>query len=137
MRFIKLASLLVAIAFVVTVAGCGVPKDKYNALLNEKVALEEKLNVLTQARDAMQKEYDVIVKEKVDLATQLETAVNEKAALKVEYDKILDEKVSLKAAYDKITGAGVKQVEGAVSSAASMPAEAAGMVKEVATEIVQ
>lgn len=99
LNIVALVLVCVSLAFVV---GCGVSKDKYNTLLNEKVGLEEKVAVLTKARDAMKTEYDSLLKEKMDLATQVQTLVNEKAALKGEYDKILDEKVALKAAYDKL-----------------------------------
>jgi chromosome segregation ATPase len=83
-------------------AGCGVSKDKYEALLGEKVALEEKAAVLTTAKDAMKKEYDNLLAEKMDIAIKLETVTNEKAAMKSEYDKILDEKIAIKAAYDAL-----------------------------------
>jgi peptidoglycan hydrolase CwlO-like protein len=103
MRLPKSAALLVSIVLVLTVvSGCGVSKNKYEALLNEKLALEEKLNILTKSRDALRTEFENLLKEKMDLAAKLETATNEKAALKSEYDKILDEKVALKAAYDKV-----------------------------------
>jgi len=99
-----------SIAFIALIAiislsftGCGVSKNKYEALLNEKIALEEKLNLLTKSRDALRGEYENILKEKMDLASKVETLTNEKSALKGEYDKLLDEKVSLKAAYDKIS----------------------------------
>lgn len=99
LNMIALVIVCVALSFVV---GCGVSKDKYNSLLNEKVALEEKAAVLAKAKDALKGEYDALLKEKMDLATQVQTLINEKAALKGEYDKLLDEKVSLKAAYDKL-----------------------------------
>jgi cell division protein FtsB len=107
MKFLKSAALLALVVFVsVAISGCGVSKNKYDALLNEKIALEEKLNVLTTSRDALRAEYENLLKEKMDLATKLETTVNEKTALKSEYDKLLDEKVALKASYDKLTSAG-------------------------------
>jgi len=96
---IVIVLVCVSLAFVV---GCGISKDKYNALLNEKVVLEEKVSVLTKARDALKSEYDLLLKEKMNLSTQVQTLVGEKAALKSEYDNLLDEKVSLKAAYDKL-----------------------------------
>jgi predicted nuclease with TOPRIM domain len=83
-------------------AGCGVSKDKYEALLNEKIVLEEKVAALAKAKDALKNEYDSLLKEKMGLATKAEVLTNEKAALKVEYDKILDEKITLRAAYDKL-----------------------------------
>jgi predicted nuclease with TOPRIM domain len=83
-------------------AGCGVPKDKYETVLNEKIALEEKVAVAIKAKDALKNEYDMLLNEKMEQATRLGTAINEKAALKAEYDKLLDEKISLKAAYDKL-----------------------------------
>lgn len=105
MKFIKLVTFLVTIALISSVvAGCGVSKNKYEALMNEKIALEEKLNILTKSKDALRSEYEDILKEKMDLAAKLETAVNEKSALKTEYDKLLDEKVALRASYDKIAG---------------------------------
>ena len=104
MKFLKSTAVLVLIAFVlIAAAGCGVSKNKYETLLNEKLALEEKLNILTKSRDALRGEYENILKEKMDIASKLETAINEKNALKSEYDKLLDEKVTLKAAYEKIT----------------------------------
>ncbi|MFA6079591.1 MAG: hypothetical protein WC779_07610 [Candidatus Omnitrophota bacterium] len=104
MKGIKSASLFVLIASLtaVTLAGCGVSNDKYEALLNEKITLEEKANVITKSRDALKNEYDGLLKEKMDLETKLEVFNNEKNALKGEYDKLLDEKISLKAAYDKL-----------------------------------
>ena len=102
MKFLKFATLPVLVCFFASVlAGCGVSKNKYEALLNEKIALEEKLNILTKSRDALRAEYESLLKEKMDLAAKVETVTNEKSALKGEYDKLLDEKVSLKAAYDK------------------------------------
>ena len=106
MKFFKSTALLVLVAFVsIAISGCGVSKNKYETLLNEKIALEEKLNILTKSRDALRAEYENILKEKMDLAAKLETAMNEKNALKSEYDKLLDEKVTLKASYDKLAGA--------------------------------
>ena len=105
MKFIKSAALLVSVVFALTaISGCGVSKNKYEALLNEKIALEEKLSMLTKSRDALRLEFENLLKEKMDLAAKLETATNEKAVLKTEFDKLLDEKVTLKAAYDKLTG---------------------------------
>lgn len=102
MKFVNILAVCLVCISLAFVVGCGVSKDKYNSLLNEKVALEEKVAVMTKARDAMKVEYDALLKEKMDLATQVQTLTNEKAALKGEYDKILDEKVALKAAYDKL-----------------------------------
>ena len=94
-------SLFIIFVSLVALIGCGVSKNKYETLLNDKIALEEKVNVLTKSKDALKNEYDNILKEKMDIATKAETLTNERAALKSEYDKILDEKIVLKAAYDK------------------------------------
>ena len=103
MKVLKVGLLyLMVVSLAGLLMGCGVPKDKYEAVLNEKIVLEEKVGVLTKAKDALKNEYDALLNEKMDLATKLETAINEKAALKSEYDKILDEKISLKASYDKL-----------------------------------
>ncbi|MDD5436902.1 MAG: hypothetical protein PHX20_05105 [Candidatus Omnitrophica bacterium] len=102
MKATKFFTLFVVAISLIALAGCGVPKDKYEALLNEKIALEEKVTLLTTSKDALKKEYDNLLKEKMDLATKMETLTNEKTALKGEYDKILDEKIALKAAYDKL-----------------------------------
>jgi transcriptional regulator with XRE-family HTH domain len=102
MKDLRYVRYLVLGVLVLGLAGCGVSKNKYEALLNEKIALEEKVSVLAKARDALKNEYDNLLKEKMDLATKVETANNEKAALKSEYNKILDEKIALKAAYDKL-----------------------------------
>ena len=102
MKLRKPAALLILTAFLITLAGCGVSKNKYEALLNEKIALEEKVNMVTKSRDALRAEYENLLKEKMDLSAKVETVTNEKSALKGEYDKLLDEKVTLKAAYDKI-----------------------------------
>ena len=102
MKFTKFFLLFVTAVSLISLAGCGVPKDKYEALLNEKIALEEKVTVLTASKDALKKEYDNLLKDKMDLATKMETLTNEKTALKGEYDKLLDEKITLKAAYDKL-----------------------------------
>ena len=102
MKSAKFFMLFVAAVSLISLVGCGVPKDKYEALLNEKIALEEKVTVLTASKDALKKEYDNLLKDKMDLATKMETLTNEKTALKGEYDKLLDEKVALKAAYDKL-----------------------------------
>lgn len=105
MKFFKSAALVILIGLIsIAVAGCGVSKNKYEALMNEKIALEEKLGIITKSRDALRAEYENLLKEKMDLAAKAETAVNEKNALKSEYDKLLDEKVTLKAAYDKLVG---------------------------------
>lgn len=112
MNFLKTAILVMLVIFVASaVTGCGVSKNKYEALLNEKIALEEKLNILTKSRDVLRAEYENLLKEKMDLATKAETTVNEKLALKSEYDKLLDEKVVLKAAYDKIAAQGARDLQ--------------------------
>lgn len=103
MKFFKIAILLILVVFLFNLTGCSVSKNKYEALLNEKIALEEKLNLITKSRDALRAEYENLLKEKMDLSAKLETATNEKNALKGEYDKLLDEKVALKASYNKIT----------------------------------
>ncbi len=104
MKLSKLVSFVVLITVIsLSLTGCGVSKNKYETLLNEKIALEEKLNLLTKSRDALRSEYESLLKDKMDLASKVETLTNEKSALKGEYDKILDEKVSLKAAYDKVS----------------------------------
>lgn len=102
MKFPRLVALFVVLISLAGIVGCGVSKDKYEALLNEKITLEEKVAVLATAKDALKNEYDNLLKEKMDVATKLETVTNEKTALKGEYDKILDEKISVKAAYDKL-----------------------------------
>lgn len=103
-KLLKLTSLIIFITVIsFSLTGCGVSKNKYEALLNEKIALEEKLNLLTKSRDALRGEYENLLKGKMDLASRVETLTNEKNALKGEYDKLLDEKVSLKAAYDKVS----------------------------------
>lgn len=99
MKYLLVAAIGVSLIYL---AGCGVPKDKYEAALNEKIALEEKVGVLTSSKDALKKEYDNLLKDKMDIATKLETLTNEKTAMKGEYDKILDEKIALKASYDKL-----------------------------------
>jgi len=104
MKLLKLISFVVLITVIsLSLTGCGVTKNKYEALLNEKIALEEKLNLLTKSRDALRSEYENLLKDKMDLASKVETLTNEKIALKGEYDKLLDEKISLKAAYDKVS----------------------------------
>ncbi|MDO8525939.1 MAG: hypothetical protein Q7S07_05590 [Candidatus Omnitrophota bacterium] len=103
MKYMKLFLLFAAVISVVFLSGCGVPKDKYETVLKEKAALEEKVTVLTAAKDVLKKEYENLLKDKMDLAVKAETLANEKLALKGEYDKILDEKISLKAAYDKLS----------------------------------
>lgn len=121
MRSVRLVALFTALISIVCLSGCGVSKDKYEALLNEKISLEEKVSVLTTAKDALKNEYDNLLQEKMDTATKLETVTNEKAALKGEYDKLLDEKIALKAAYDKLladTKGVVSQEKQALSSAA-------------------
>ena len=102
MKATKFFMFFVAAVSLIALAGCGVPKDKYEAVLNEKIALEEKITVLTTSKDALKKEYDNLLKDKMDLATKMETITNEKTALKGEYDKLLDEKIALKASYDKL-----------------------------------
>ncbi len=103
MKSMKMVAVLLVLCLsLASLAGCSVSKDKYEALLNEKVILEEKAAILATARDALKNEYDNLLKEKMDLATKLEIVTNEKAALKSEYDKILDEKIAVKAAYDTL-----------------------------------
>ncbi len=98
MKLLKLASLVILVIIVSSaLIGCGVSKNKYETLLNEKNALEEKLNLTAKLRDAL-------LKDKMDLSTKVETLTNEKNALKSEYDKLLDEKIVLKSAYDKVSG---------------------------------
>ncbi len=102
MRHTKGVVFLIALICIAVISGCGISKDKYEALLNERIALEEKVNALTKSKDALKNEYDNLLKEKMDLATKSEVINNEKAALKGEYDKLLDEKIALKASYDKL-----------------------------------
>lgn len=103
MRSMKLIAILLVMGLsLASLAGCGVSKDKYDALLSEKVILEEKVGILATARDALKNEYDNLLKEKMGISTKLEIVTNEKAALKSEYDKILDEKIAVKAAYDTL-----------------------------------
>jgi predicted nuclease with TOPRIM domain len=102
MRGMRSIALFMALVGLITLAGCGVSKDKYDALLNDKIAMEERVNVLAKSRDALKNEYDNLLKDKMDLATRLETVTNEKNALKGEYDKLLDEKITVKASYDKL-----------------------------------
>lgn len=103
MKFFRQTTLLILFTFVLsTLTGCGVSKNKYEALLNEKLALEEKVSIVTKSRDALRAEYENLLKEKMDLAAKFETATNERNALKGEYDKLLDEKVALKAEYGKM-----------------------------------
>lgn len=104
MKVIRMAGVAMLAISLFGVIGCGVAKDKYNALVNEKIALEEKVSVLARSKEALKNEYDNLLKEKMDLAIKLEAAVNEKGAMKGEYDKILDEKITLKANYDKLLG---------------------------------
>jgi len=99
LKFLITAAVVVSLF---SLTGCGVSKAKYEALVNEKITLEEKVAALTTAKDALKNEYDNLLNEKMDLATKVTTLANEKAALKGEYDKILDEKITLKAAYDKL-----------------------------------
>ena len=104
MKALKYISLFVLAVFITSaLSGCGVSKNKYETLLNEKIALEEKLGLITKSRDALRGEYENLLKEKMDLASKVDVLANEKTALKGEYDKILDEKITLKAAYDKIS----------------------------------
>lgn len=100
LKIIGLCCMVISLAGLLI--GCGVPKDKYEAALNEKIILEEKVGVMVKAKEALRAEYDALLNEKMNLATKLETSINEKAALKAEYDKLLDEKISLRAAYDKL-----------------------------------
>lgn len=103
MKALKMVGLcLMVVSLAGLLLGCGVPKDKYEAALNEKIILEEKVGVITKAKEALKNEYDALLNEKMDLATKFETLTNEKAALKAEYDKLLDEKIALKASYDKL-----------------------------------
>ena len=102
MKKIRSVALVCMTLSLLAIVGCGISKDKYDSLLNEKIVLEEKVNVLISSRDALKKEYDSLLGEKMAIAIKAETLTNEKAALKGEYDKILDEKISIKAAYDKL-----------------------------------
>jgi predicted nuclease with TOPRIM domain len=116
MKLSKLTSFIVLIAVMsLSLTGCGVSKNKYETLLNERIALEEKLNLITRSRDALRGEYENLLKDKMDLASKVETIMNEKNALKGEYDKLLDEKVSLKAAYDKMSA--LKEIKEAQAKA--------------------
>ena len=108
MRWLVLIAIFVSS---VALVGCGVSKSKYESLLNEKIALEERAAVLTKANEALKNEYDSLLKGKMDLATKVETIGNEKNALKGEYDKILNEKVVLKAEYDKLLAGNVETQE--------------------------
>lgn len=102
MTVTKGMTLFVVTISLMSLVGCGISKEKYDTLLNDKIVLEEKVIVLTKSKDALKNEYDNLLREKMDLATRAETMTNEKTALKGEYDKILDEKITLKAAYDKL-----------------------------------
>lgn len=115
MKLTKLGLFFIVAVSLIGLAGCGVSKEKYESLLNEKIALEEKVSVAVKSKDALKNEYDNLLKDKMDLATKLETITNEKSALKGEYDKILDEKITLKAAYDKLL-AGDKELKDKLAS---------------------
>ena len=78
MKFnLRVIGLVCMAASLVAILGCGVSKDKYEALLNEKIALEEKATVAIKAKDALKAEYDNLLAEKMETATKLETATNE------------------------------------------------------------
>ena len=102
MRVMKMIVLFAMALSLVSLVGCGVSKDKYESVLNEKIGLEEKASSLEKAKEALKNEYESVLKEKMDLTAQIATLTSERAALKGEYDKILEEKISLKAAYDKL-----------------------------------
>ena len=102
MRATKSITLFIVMLSLVSIVGCGISKEKYETLLNDKIILEEKVIVLTKSKDALKNEYDNLLKDKMDLATRIETMTNEKTAMKGEYDKILEEKITLKAAHDKL-----------------------------------
>jgi len=103
MNLMRWASMVFAVIFFAGIlSGCGVSQKKYDALLSEKVALEEKCDLLARGKDALKNEYDNLLKEKMDISGRLESVANEKKALKDEYDKILEEKITLKASYDKL-----------------------------------
>lgn len=102
MAAMKGMAIFVVIISLASLAGCGVSKEKYETLLNDKIVLEEKVIILTKSKDVLKNEYDSLLKEKMELATRVETVTNERAAMKGEYDKILEEKITLKAAYDKL-----------------------------------
>jgi len=102
MKKIRSVALVCMTLSLLAIVGCGISKDKYDSLLNEKIVLEEKVNVLIRSKDALKKEYDNLLGDKMAIAIKAETLANEKAALKGEYDKILDEKITIKAAYDKL-----------------------------------
>lgn len=125
---IKLFGFLILIASIAALSGCGVSKTKYEALLNEKIALEEKVTALTKAKDALKNEYDNLLNEKMELATKVTTLTNEKAALKGEYDKLLDEKITLKATYDDLMAEkqaqAVKQAQTEIKPQAEKPEKA-------------
>ena len=93
---------LACLFFAGLLSGCGVSQKKYENLLSEKIAFEEKCDLLARANDALKNEYDNLLKEKMDIATQLGALTNEKKAMKDEYDKILGEKITLKTSYDKM-----------------------------------
>lgn len=132
MKYAKLTLVLAIAVSLISLAGCGVPKDKYEALLNEKISLEEKVTVLTTSKDALKKEYDNLLNEKMDLATKVEVLTNEKTALKGEYDKILDEKIALKASYDKLVAEN-KDLQDKLQQASGQPApQAAPAVQQTA-----
>ena len=76
MKFTKAFSLLAIVLSLAVISGCGVSKDKYEALLNEKIILEEKVTAVTKSRDALKNEYDNLLKEKMDLATKAEVVNN-------------------------------------------------------------
>jgi predicted nuclease with TOPRIM domain len=103
-RIIQMRGLTVflAVALIVALSGCGVSKAKYEELLSEKLALEERVEAAENAKTALKTEYDKLLAEKLDLASKLEVANNEKSALKAEYDKLLDEKIALTAAQEKL-----------------------------------
>ena len=102
MRVMKMVVVFVMALSLVSMAGCGVSKSKYESILKEKIGLEEKVSSLEKAKEALKNEYENVLKEKMGLTAEIATMTSERAALKGEYDKILEEKISLKAAYDKL-----------------------------------
>ncbi|PIR65388.1 MAG: hypothetical protein COW11_05325 [Candidatus Omnitrophica bacterium CG12_big_fil_rev_8_21_14_0_65_43_15] len=89
--------------FVFTLNGCGVSKNKYDELVKENKATQDKLALALSEKDAFKAEHDKILNEKIALKTSYDTLFSEKLALKAEYDKILQEKVGFSIQVDTLT----------------------------------
>lgn len=83
--------LLMGFVFVALI-GCGIPQEKYNAILKEKKDLETKLTKLENDQNLLKTELEKSSKINATIKSAYDKLITDKAMLEVEIEKIKSEK---------------------------------------------